>query len=148
MKVVMMRDIKGTGRAHTAVEVADGHGLNFLIPKGFAVLATSQTLKQAELRQAQVGAKKALDMQLLASNLAVLAQKPMVISKKVNEKDHLYETVDAEAIVAAIKARRDLEVPAEAITLEKPIKEVGTYEIEIHAGETKGKFTVIVEAET
>ena len=58
MKVIMLKDVKGTGRANDVVEVNDGFARNFLIPKGFAQEATAQNLNRSnQQRSLQVHRK-------------------------------------------------------------------------------------------
>lgn len=147
MKVILTRDVKDLGRAHETVTVADGHGLNFLIPRKFAIAATVSATAEAAARLKLRAARKDLDMKLLAKNLETLAEARIVIKAKANEKGHLYDAVGESEIAAAAKEATKVEIPEEAIKLEKPIKEVGTFDIPVSAGETFGKFQVIIEAE-
>lgn len=129
------------GRAHSAVEVSDGHALNFLIPRKLAVPATPISLKQAELRMQQVKERKELDVKLVEERLAQLAEEKVTIAKKANEQGHLYDGVDAAELAAAAQ------LPVESIKLEKPIKELGAFEIPVAYGADFGKFTVEIVAE-
>ena len=141
MKVVLLKDVKNTGRAGAVVECSDGHAQNFLIPRGMAALATPANLKQAELRLKQEGDRKALDVKLIQDRLTALAEEKIVITKKANEKGHLYDAVDAADIAKATQ------LPEEAIKLEKPFKEVGTFDVPVSLGESFGKLSIVVEAE-
>ena len=147
MKVVLTKDVKKVGRAHETVTVSDGHGLNFLIPNKLAVAATASAVKEAGLRLTQMKGRKEVSMKLLESNFATLAEARIVIRAKVNEKSHLYESIGATEIVEAVKRDAGVEIPEDAIKLERPIKEVGTFEVPVSEGEIFGKFSVIVEAE-
>ena len=141
MKVVLLKDVKDMGRAHTTVEVADGHALNYLIPRKLAIPASAGAMKTAETRVKQVVEKKELDQKLIADRLSALAEERIVITKKANEQGHLYDGVGADEIAAAT------DLPEEAIKLEKPIKELGAFEVPVAYGEAFGKLTVTVEAE-
>ena len=141
MKVVLTRDVKGIGRAHETVEAKDGHALNFLIPQKLAVAATPGALKQAEGRRAAVAAKRAVGEKLVVERLAALADGRIVLKKKANEQGHLYDAVDAKELAEAAQ------LPEDAIRLEKPLKELGTFEVPVAAGETFGQITVAIEAE-
>ncbi len=141
MKVVLLKDVKDTGRAGSVVTCSDGHALNFLIPRGLAAPATPANLKQAELRAQQEKDRKALDAKLIQERIASLAEERTVIRKKANEKGHLYDAVDAAEIAKATG------LPVEAIKLEKPVKELGIIEVPVSAGEAFGTVPVSVEAE-
>lgn len=141
MKVVLLKDVKGTGRAHTAVDVKDGHAINFLIPRKLAVAATVSSLKHAETRAQKFEESRMLAQKLIEERLGQLAEERVVIKKKANEKGHLYDGVDAKELGALTQ------IPADAIHLEKALKELGTFEVPVAYGDNFGKFTLVIEAE-
>ena len=141
MKVVLLKDVKDMGRAHTSVEVSDGHALNFLIPRKLAVPATVQALKIAETKRKQVTDRRDLDSKLVAERIAALAEEKVIITKKANEQGHLYDGVGADEIAVAAQ------LPEEAIKLEKSIKEIGTHDVAVAAGDVFGKITIDIVAE-
>ncbi len=147
MKIVLTRDVKGMGRAHEAVETKDGYALNFLIPQKLAIPATPAALAEAERRLVQVGQRKELDATLLSQNIVALAEAHITIVKKANEKGHLYDAVAAPEISHAVREQARIDLPEEAIKLEKPIKELGTFRVAVAAGEAFGEFSIEVVAE-
>lgn len=147
MKVILLKDVKGIGRAHEAIEAKDGHALNYLIPKKLAIPATGAALKEAESRRKLVVDTKEVDAALLTQNIASLADAKITIKMKANDKGHLYDAIAAPEIVAAAKEQAHIDLTEEVIKLEKPIKEVGTFEIPVSSADTFGKFSIIVEAE-
>ncbi|MFZ1075784.1 MAG: 50S ribosomal protein L9 [Minisyncoccia bacterium] len=147
MKIVLTKDVKGVGRAHEVLEIADGHALNFLIPKKLAIPATASAIKEAQERKKHVVERKELDTKLVAQNLASLAEARIVIKVKANEKGHLYDAVGESEIRVAAKEQAHVDLPEHSVKLEKPIKELGTFTIPVSFGELFGKFEIIVEAE-
>lgn len=147
MKVILLKDVKGIGRVHEVVEAKDGHVLNYLIPKKFAISATPAAMRETELRRKQTADRIALDAVLLAQNIAALASVSIVIRVKANEKGHLYDAVGEPEIRAAAKERAHIDLPEDAIKLEKPIKELGTFDIPVATADTFGKFSITIEAE-
>lgn len=141
MKVVLLKDVRNMGRAGSAIEVADGHALNFLIPNKLAELATPAALKRAESIAKAAAERRALDDKLVADRLAALAEERVVIRKKANEQGHLYDGVDAKDIAEAVS------LPEDAIRIERPFKELGTFDVPVAYGENFGKFSIVVEAE-
>lgn len=147
MKVILTRDVKGVGRAHEEVATADGYALNYLIPKKLAITATALAKKEAETRRKQSTDRSALDATLLAQNIASLAEARIVIKMKANEKGHLYDAVGESDIRKAAKEQARIDLPDDAIRLEKPIKELGTFDIPVATADTFGKFSITIEAE-
>ena len=148
MKVILIKDVKGVGRAHEEINTADGYALNFLIPKKFAIAATPVAKQEAETRRKQVVDRGALDATLLAQAIASLADARIVIKTKANEKGHLYNAIGESEISAAVKEQTRIDVPEDVIKLEKPIKELGTFDIPVASAETFGKFSITIEAES
>lgn len=146
MQVVLTKDVKGIGRAYDTVSVADGHGLNYLIPRNLAKAATPQARQEAELRLKQRADRAALDASLLAQNIAILADARIVIRAKANEKGHLYDAVGKSEVVQAVKEQAHVDLSEDALKLEKPIKELGTFDIPVATADTFGKFSITIEA--
>ena len=147
MKVILTKDVKGMGRAHTEVTVSDGYALNYLIPKKLAISATAVAKQEAETRRKQVVDRSELDTALLAQSIASLADAKIVITMKANEKGHLYDAVGEADIVKAVQEQAHIDLPEGVVKLEKPIKELGTFDIPVSSGETFGKFSITIEAE-
>ena len=141
MKVVLLKDVKKLGLAGTVHEVSDGHAVNLLIPRKLAVLATPSAMKKAEASAAQDSARREMDRKMLEERLAALAEGRTVILKKANKQGHLYDAVDAKDIAEATG------LPAGIIHLEKPFKEIGTFEVPVSMGKDFGVITISVEAE-
>ena len=147
MKVILQRDVKGMGRAHETIEAKDGYALNYLIPKKLAIPATPAAVKEAGLRKKQLSERKELDAKLLAQNIAALAEAHIVIKAKANEKGHLYDAVGEREIARAAKEFARIDLPEEAIKLERPFKELGMFNVPVSAGETFGSFPITIEPE-
>lgn len=147
MKVILLKDVKGVGRAHEAVVMADGYALNYLIPKKLAIPATPVAMQQADVRRKQILDRSALDTALLAQNMAALSSASIIIKAKANEKSHLYDAIGESDIQKAVKEQTRIDLPEGTIKLEKSIKELGTFDIPVSVGEIFGKFSITIEAE-
>jgi len=147
MKVILTKDVKGIGRAHEEITAADGYALNFLIPQKLAIVATSVAKKEAESRRKQAVDRATLDTALIAQNIASLAETHIVIKAKANEKGHLYDAVGMNDILKAAREQAHIELPLDAIRLERPFKELGTFDVPVASGDVFGKFPVTIEAE-
>ena len=101
MKVVLLKDVRHMGRAHSVIDVADGHAINYLIPGKLAVRASASAVKNAEMRAAQAGEKRSVEGALIKQTIASLAEGKVTVTKKANEIGHLYDKVDASDIALA-----------------------------------------------
>jgi large subunit ribosomal protein L9 len=141
MKVVLLKDVRDMGRAGSALDVSDGHALNFLIPNKMAVLATPVALKKAESVAQAADQRRELDAKLISDRLSALAEERIIIRKKANDQGHLYDAVDAKDIAEATQ------LPVDAIHIERPFKEVGEFDVPVAKGEDFGKVSIVIEAE-
>ena len=62
MQVILLKDVKGSGKAGEVVKVSDGYARNMLIPKKLAMEATEANLKTLERKRAEIEAQRALDL--------------------------------------------------------------------------------------
>jgi large subunit ribosomal protein L9 len=147
MKVILIKDVKGMGRAHDEVTTSDGYALNYLIPKKFAISATPVARKEAGSRIKLRVDQSVVDAALLTQNIASLTEAHIVIKTKANEKGHLYDAVGAPEISVAAKEQAHIDLPENVIKLEKPIKAIGTFDIPVASADTFGKFSITIEAE-
>ncbi len=145
MEIILIKDIENLGYANEIVSVKPGYANNYLIPQGFAKLATSSAKKvlAENLKQrAHKDAKILADAQALADKLANL---PVSISAKA-EEGKLFGTVTSSDIAEALAAK-GVEIDRKSISLEA-IKTVGEYEAtaKIHR-EIKAVIKISVVAE-
>jgi large subunit ribosomal protein L9 len=141
MKVVLTKDVRDMGRAGSVHDVSDGHAINYLIPQKMAVFATPQAIKNADVHKQRVEDQKTLSAELIKERLSALSNGTITITKKANEKGHLYDAVDAKDIAETAQ------LPEDSIKLEKHIKEVGEYDVPAAYGDDFGTLKVIVSAE-
>jgi len=131
MKVILLQDVPNLGKKYEVKNVSDGYGRNFLLAKSLAKLATTQTIQSIEKEKKRSEQKKQIQQDILEKNFADLKDLKITIKKKANEKGHLFATIHPEEISKILKEQERLEIPAEMIELEKPIKEIGEYKIKV-----------------
>ncbi len=131
MKVILLQDVPNVGKKYEVKNVSDGYGRNFLLAKNLAKIATIQAIQAAEKEKKRTEGEKKLHEDLLGKNLEDLEGLKIEIKAKVNEKGHLFAAIHPEEISKILKEQEHLEIPAEMIKLEKPIKEIGKYKIKV-----------------
>jgi len=145
MKIILNQDVSKVGKKYEVKNVADGHALNFLIPRGLAVAATLGALKKLEIAKTMVAVEKKVQEDLLLKNLKSLDGARIEISEKANDKGHLFAGLHKEQIIPEIKKQTGLDVLPEFLILDKPIKEIGEQIIEVKVQNKTAKFTLIVK---
>lgn len=131
MKVILKQDVANLGGAGDIVEVADGFGNNYLLPRNLAMLASKGAVKDAELmRQSRVKreAKSLGEAQELKDKLEA---RPVTVTAKAGEDGTLYGSVGNTVVAEAIKDQLGITVDRRRIPMEKPFKHLGTEEIEV-----------------
>lgn len=148
MQIILKKDVAKLGHADDIVNVKTGYAMNYLIPQGFAVLATKSALKQHEetIRQrAHKEAKKISDAEALAAKVSSMLVK---VTAKVSENGKIYGSVTAAQLADALAAA-GLEVDKKDLTIVSPeVKTVGVFDAELKCYKNvKGAFKFEVVAE-
>ncbi|MES2315369.1 MAG: 50S ribosomal protein L9 [Patescibacteria group bacterium] len=145
MKVIFLKDVPRVGRKYDVKEVNGGYATNFLLPRKLAELATTKALAALETRQKDIQIEREVQDDLLMKNLEEIKGKVVHITAKADEKGHLFKGIHNKEIAEAMKAEHRADITPEFITLEKPIKEVGEFEIPILVKGKKSSFKLVVE---
>ncbi|MGI6183078.1 MAG: 50S ribosomal protein L9 [Candidatus Fimadaptatus sp.] len=134
MKVILLKDVKGTGKREQVLEVSDGYARNFLLPRKLAVQAsanainTIQNAKSAEEhRQAQ---QRAATLELAKQ----MKDKEVRLKAKAGANGRLFGSITGEAIAEAIKQQLGVEVDKRKIETGEPIKQAGRFELTVRLG--------------
>ena len=134
MDILLKTDVEKLGERGEVVNVATGYARNYLIPKGLAVKvdrANAHQLGVERGRLARQEAHEAADRRALAERVSAIS---LTISASATEAGHLYGSVGLEEIVAAL-AKEGVSVDPAGVRLEKPIKELGVYEVTLQVAE-------------
>ena len=129
MKVILTKDVADLGSKGDIVDVADGYGRNYLLPRSLAVVATSGALQQAEaMREARVESERRARDQAEALASA-LAGSPVVMAARAGDEGRLFGSVAAADIAEAIKKFSGEDVDRKIIDLSEPIKAIGRHQV-------------------
>ncbi len=145
MKIIFLKDVPRIGRKYEVKEVADGYGRH-LVAQKWASVATKEAIASIEKKKATDATLKKVHADLLAKNLTALNGAKITLKGKANEKGHLFASIHKAEILAELKRATNLDMNPDYVILDKPIKEVGTFEIPVNIGKDRAVFTVIVEA--
>ena len=144
MKVILQKDIKGVGRKFDLKEVSEGYANNFLFPKNLAERADKDAIKRMEKLKESLEKEKETEEKLLEDQVKILQTTKIVLSRKTNEKGHLFEKVHPKDVVLAIKNSVGFDLNEEIIEIKNPIKEIGEHKIKITKGKISGEFVLEV----
>jgi len=133
MKVILMSDVRHTGRRGEVVEVKRGYARNYLVPQGRALEATPGNLKYFEQQKQKIEIKHEKERDTAAARAAEISAVGIEIPKRVGESGTLYGSVTAGEIAEALEAK-GITVDKRRIDLGGGIKSVGEHvvRIELH----------------
>ncbi|MDD2338526.1 MAG: 50S ribosomal protein L9 [Geobacteraceae bacterium] len=128
MKVILKENIETLGSIGDIVKVAPGYARNYLVPKGYAIEATTRNAKALEHAKRQMEYKKNKVLESAKNLLEKIEATPLVLVHQAGEADKLFGSVTNMEIAEALK-NRGLEIDRKIILLSDPIKSLGDYEV-------------------
>lgn len=148
MKVILLQDVKGTGKKEQILEVSDGFARNYLLPRKLAVEASPAALnainrsKAAEEHRENLRRKEALE------NAEKLRKKAIHMRARAGEKGRLYGSITGQEVADALEKQHGVKIDKRKVELSEPIRAVGEYEatVWLYAGVTI-KMRVVVEGD-
>ena len=145
MKVILLADVKGQGKKNDVIEVSEGYGANYLIPRKLAKLADAQSLNDVKTKEegrlARIAAEKK-EAQALAERLKGIT---VTIKASCGADGRLYGSVTAKDISERLAADHGIQIDKRKITVPDPIKAYGKYALEAKLyPEVTGTVTVLV----
>jgi large subunit ribosomal protein L9 len=147
MKVILLKDIKGTGKKDQIIEVSDGYGRNYLLPRKLAVEATSEAVNSVE--RSKSAAKHREDVKKNEAETAAreLKGKTVTVKVRAGENGRLYGSITTQEIADALKAQHGVEVDKRKIEVDGKVTSVGqtTITIKLYAG-VATKMNLVIEA--
>lgn len=126
MKVLLVKDVYKLGRAGDIKKVADGFGRNFLIPQGFAVLATDGAMKQIQKIKAQAEIRRAVQNNDLKGVADQIKEVTLTFPAKAGDTGKLYGSITTQDIATALTEQIRFEVKRQQVDIQ-PIRSLGEF---------------------
>jgi len=147
MKVILTEDVKKVGQKGEIVEVSDGYGRNYLLPKKLALPANTKNVNDAKAAQAVKARRKAQEAdeaKLLAAQLEKLTLK---IPVKIGEGGKLFGSVGGSDVARVLKSEHGIDIDKRKITIQGEVTGTGSYDavIKVHPEVTSRIKIEIVE---
>ena len=125
MKVILLQDIKGTGKKDQILEIADGYARNYLLPRKLAKEATSEALNSLNKSRDADKHREEVRKQQAEERSRSLKGKVIQVTVKGGENGKLYGSVTNDQIAAALKEQHGIEIDKRKLEQEEPIKTAG-----------------------
>lgn len=144
MRLILRSDVDGVGHKGDVVEVSNGYGRNYLLPRGLAFKATEGAKAQAEAMKRSRDIRDAAARQAAQEVAKQLVASPVSISARVGGDGRLFGSITTADIASAITAQTGVEIDRKQLSLDDPIKALGTHLVpaKLHADV---EFPVTVE---
>ncbi|MEZ6093293.1 MAG: 50S ribosomal protein L9 [Pirellulaceae bacterium] len=131
IQLLLIQSVDGLGRQGDVVEVRPGYANNYLLPQGLATVASDHHKRMVEKHKAklmEIEQSRLKDLRVLAD---LIGKQSITIEANANDEGHLYGSVTAVDIVAALK-QNDIHLHNDQIRLEGLLKELGLYTVKVH----------------
>jgi large subunit ribosomal protein L9 len=144
---ILLKDVEDLGSAGEAVDVSPGYLRNYLVPRKLAQPATRGALEDARRRREATERAEREQAERAQETSALLSKTVLTISHRAGEDGKLFGSVTPKEIAEAIRDARGLKVDHKRIRLDEPIREVGTYmiDVELTGGTTAKVKTIVAE---
>ena len=148
MKIILKQDVPNLGDAGEIVDVADGYGNNYLMPRGMAMRVTKGAIADAEAISRTRRKREAKNLAEAEERKSALEQRQVIVAANAGEDGTLYGSIGTSAIAKAVRDQLGIPVDRRRITLERPLKELGEHEVAVRVHrELSATIKVVVARE-
>ena len=131
IELLLIQSVEHLGKQGDVVEVKPGFAKNYLLPQGLATVVTKHHKRMVEKHRERLLEIEKARMESLQQLADIIAKQSVTIESNANDDGHLYGSVGASEIVAALKQQNHTFSESQ-IRLEGPLKEVGLYTVKLH----------------
>ena len=149
MKVILLQDVEGLGKAGDLKEVANGYARNYLVPKRLAAGATPGLIANRTQRIAAEQRKVEKQAEVNRQLAERVGQASLTFKAKVGSQGRLYGSITSQDIASALRETENITIDRRLIELSEPIRTLGTFSVPVKIGsQGQPKITVRVVDQT
>ncbi len=131
MKVILLKDVKGLGKAGDLVNSKDGYARNFLFPKNLAIEANEENLKKWEERKKEEAKKIEQEIEAANELKTRLENTTVTLKVKTGSQGRLFGSITSLDVANALKEQYGIDIDKRKIELKENIKSLGEFEAEV-----------------
>lgn len=131
VQLLLIQSVDHLGKQGDVVSVRRGYALNYLLPQGLATIATAHHKRMVEKHRAKLQEIERARLASLRQLAEQIAKQSITIEANANDEGHLYGSVGAQDIAAALK-QAGFHITSDQVRLEGPLKELGLYTVKVH----------------
>jgi len=148
MKVVLLEDVPGKGKAGEIKEVSKGYAKNFLLPRGLALVATPTVIKQVESRLEREKLEESIDRDKLVELAQQIEGGEIRLKARMGAGERLFGSITAADVAEELSRAIGSVIDKKKIDMEKPFRQTGSYEVAVNlASDLKPQIMVVIEEE-
>ncbi len=148
MRVVLLEDLPGKGRAGEIKEVSKGYAKNFLLPQGLALVATPVVMSQVESRLQKERKEEILNRDKLVELAQQIEGREIHLKARAGTGERLFGSITAADIAKELSGAIGSIIDKKKVDIERPLRQAGSYEVTVKvASDLKPQITVVVEEE-
>lgn len=125
MKVLLLQDVRGSGKKDDIIEVSEGFARNYLLPRKLATIATAEALNSVQRSKEAQAHREEVKRQEAEVKARELKGKVIVLNARGGENGKLYGSVTGDMIADALKQQHGIEIDKRKIEQEEPIRAAG-----------------------
>jgi len=131
VKVILKTDVANLGGAGDIVDVADGYGNNFLMPRGMAMKATKGAVADAAALRAARSKRQARSLADAGEVAEALQAAPVRVTARAGDDGTLYGSIGNSAIVAAVRSQLGVTLDRRKVPMDRPLKALGGHDVPV-----------------
>jgi large subunit ribosomal protein L9 len=148
MRIVLLKDLPGKGRAGEIKEVSNGYAKNFLLPQGLALAATPMVMNQVESRLQKERREEIINRDKLVELAQKIEGREISLKARAGTGERLFGSITAADIAEELGRATDSIIDKKKIDMEKPLRQAGSHEVTVKlASDLKPQITVVIEEE-
>lgn len=144
MRIILRADVANLGKRGDIIDVADGYGRNYLVPKGIALKASDGAQSQAKAMRRSRDLRDAQDRSAAEEVATTLVPKVVTITARAGGEGKLFGSVTASDIASAVESQTGVELDRRKLELDEPVKTLGTHVVSVRL-HTDVQFPITVE---
>jgi len=146
MKVVLLEDLPGKGKAGEIKEVSKGYARHFLLPRGLAVLATPTVIKQVESRLEKEKLEESIDHDKLVELAQQIEGREIHFRARMGAGERLFGSITAADVAEELSQAIGSVIDKKKVDIEKSLRKTGSYEVAVKlASDVNPQITVVIE---
>ncbi len=131
MEVILLKDVKGTGKTGEIHKVSPGYAQNYLIKNGLAKEATAGAKKALKAKKKAEQRDEAQMLEEAKKQKEILEENPVEVYEKASEDGRLFGSITTKKIADAIEEQLDIKVDKRKITQKMPMRSLGSQTVEV-----------------